>query len=366
MNRRDLILAASGCIVNATCTVPHAKGLERNAAARSAGKPGGGVVLRGVNLVGSNRFIGARTWPTKQGLDYWLGLGMNCFRLNLMWENMQPVPLGELDERNVKGLTSTIEHLTARGAYPIVEMHGGGRIKATGRDADPGIVVGESEVTAAMFADLWGRLARLYKGQDRVIFEPMNEPHDQDTDVLVDTYNTVIAAIRAEGAQNLVLLDGNTYSGANSWVRPWDGSVPNATAMLRIVDPADNYAFTPHEYLDGHGGTLQTCVPGAAETGLVPVTEWARAHGQRLLLGEFGGGDNPVCHDEIARMIAYVDANSDVWFGWTFFAAYAGQRSYNLPDDFFHGIDPPDYGRPVDTARTRVLRRFLPAPTRPE
>ena len=65
-------------------------------------------------------------------------------------------------------------------------------------------------------------------------------------------------------------------------------------------------------------------------------------------------------------MIKYVEANSDVWFGWTYFAAYAGQRSYNVPDDFFLGIDPVDYSRPVDTARTRVLRRFLSGASRSE
>jgi endoglucanase len=239
-------------------------------------------------------------------------------------------------------------------------MHGFGRLKTTRKDADPGTIIGESAVTAEMFADLWARLARLYKDSERVIFELMNEPHDQNTDILLSTYNTVISAIRAQGARNLVLLDGNTWSGASSWVKPWDGSVSNAAAMLRIVDPADNYAFTPHEYLDGHGGTLETCLPGATERGLPAVTEWARQHGFRLLLGEFGGGDNPVCHEEIAKMIAFVERNDDVWFGWTYFGAYAGQRSYNIPDNFFHGIDPPDYGAPVDSNRTRVLRRFLP------
>lgn len=331
----------------------------RSAALRGAGKPGGGVFLRGINLVGSNRFIGARTWPTKQGLDYWLDLGMNCFRLNLMWENLQPALLGDLDERSIKGLTSTIEHLTARGAYPIVEMHGFGRLKTTRKDADPGAIIGESAVTAEMFADLWARLAGLYKDNDRVIFEPINEPHDQNTDVLVSTYNTVIAAVRARGARNLILLDGNTWSGANSWLKPWDGSIPNATAMLRISDAAGNYAFTPHEYLDGHGGTLETCIRGSTERGLPAVTEWARQHGFRLLLGEFGGGDNPICHEEIAEMITFVERNDDVWFGWTYFGAYAGQRSYNVPDNFFHGIDPIDYKKPSDDARTQILRRFI-------
>lgn len=363
------MLGAGLCLATSVAAGVIASGLDSPEASppggsvvRSDGKPGGGVFLRGINLAGSNRFIGAHTWPTRQGLDYWLDMGMNCFRLVLMWENMQPKLGGELDERNVSGLTETVAYLTARGAYPIIDMHNSMRFKTSGLDIDPGSIVGESTVTAGMFADLWARLARLYKSNGRVIFEPSNEPFDQNTNTLVDTYNEVIAAIRAEGAENLILLDGNTYSGASSWVRPWDRSVPNATAMLRIRDSGNNYAFTPHEYMDRHGGKLETCVPGAGPSGLVPATLWARQHGQRLMLGEFGGGDNPVCHEEIARMIDYVEANADVWFGWTYFAAYAGQQPYNTPDNFFLGIDPPDYGRPVHTARARVLRRFLPTP----
>lgn len=330
-----------------------------SAAARNLGKPAGGVFLQGINLAGGNRFIGAETWPTKEGLDYWLGLGMNCFRLILMWENLQPKLLGPLNERNVAGLTSTIDYLTARDAYPIIDIHNSTRYKTSGVDADPGAVVGESRVTAEMLADLWVRLARLHKGNERVIFELTNEPHDQNTSVLAGTYNTVIAEIRTEGARNLILLDGNTYSGASSWVRPYDHAIPNGTAMLRIKDQGGNYAFTPHEYTDRHGGTLQTCFPGDGTRGLGLVTAWARKHGQRLLLGEFGGGDNPVCLEEMTKMIEYVRANADVWFGWTYFAAYAGQRSYNVPDDFFLGIDPPDYSHPVDTSRARMLRKLL-------
>lgn len=315
--------------------------------------------LRGINLVGSNRYVAADTWPTPQGLDYWLGLGMNAFRITTMWEVHQKRLMGPLDEKTLAGLVRTVEHLTSRGAYAIVEFHNSTRYKTSGRDADPGSIVGESAVTIPMFADVWAKMAEVFRGNDKVVFEPTNEPHDQSTTVLVDTYNAVIAAIRSTGARNLILLDGNGYSTAASWVRPYDTSVPNGVAMLNIVDPADHFAFSPHQYLDDQGGKLETCVPGSGSRHLGEVTRWARANGRNLLLGEFGGGENATCHAEMARMIEFVEANRDVWFGWLYFGAFAGQRPYVEPDTFWHGIDPADFARPVDTGRTAVLKRFL-------
>ncbi|NNM71276.1 glycoside hydrolase family 5 protein [Enterovirga aerilata] len=350
MSRRDTF---GGAALAAQLVLPSASAFGQ------AGGSSSFPFLRGINLVGSNRYIGANTWPTEKGMDYWLGLGMNCFRITAMWENLQPRLLGPLHPGNRDGLLRTVSYLSAGGAYPIVELHNSARYKTSGRDDDPGSVVGESAVTAEMFADVWAKLAELFKADPRVILEPTNEPHDQDTDILVRTYNIVIAAIRATGARNLILLDGNGYSNAASWMRSYDGSVANGVAMLGIVDPIDNVAFSPHQYLDDMGGKLETCVAGAGTRYLGGVTDWARRHRKRLLLGEFGGGENAACHREIAAMIRYVEANSDVWMGWTYFAAYAGQRPYLEPDTFFLGIDPKDYDNPVENGRIRTLRQFL-------
>ena len=65
--------------------------------------------------------------------------------------------------------------------------------------------------------------------------------------------NGAIAAIRKAGASNLILVPGNGWTGASSWTQNWYGTT-NATAMLNIKDPGNNFAFEAHQYLDADGG----------------------------------------------------------------------------------------------------------------
>ncbi|KOB04144.1 cellulase, partial [Xanthomonas arboricola] len=42
---------------------------------------------------------------------------------------------------------------------------------------------------------------------------------------------------------------------------------------------------------------------------------------RRGFLGEFGTANNPVCNEALRGMLRYIDANADVWSGWTWWAA---------------------------------------------
>ncbi len=64
----------------------------------------------------------------------------------------------------------------------------------------------------------------------------------------------------ARGAANPILVPGNTWTGASSRYDNWYGT-PNATVMLTIVDPSNNYAFKVDQYLvSDSSGVLGTCV----------------------------------------------------------------------------------------------------------
>ena len=66
--------------------------------------------------------------------------------------------------------------------------------------------------------------------------------------------------------------------------------------MGRVRDPLDNMVLEVHQYLDKDGsGTNAKCV--SAEIGverLQRFTTWLRENKRRALLGEIGGGANPV------------------------------------------------------------------------
>ena len=94
--------------------------------------------------------------------------------------------------------------------------------------------------------------------------------------------------------------------------------------MLNIVDPMDNFAFEMHQYLDSDssGGSSGICVSSTiGSERLQAATTWLRDNGHRALLGEFAAGDNEVCHEALEDILSYMDDNSDVWLGWTWWAA---------------------------------------------
>ena len=50
-------------------------------------------------------------------------------------------------------------------------------------------------------------------------------------------------------------------------------------------------------------------------------TDWAKQHKKRGFLGEFNGGDNPLCEAATQNMLNHVESNPDVYLGWTWWAA---------------------------------------------
>ena len=298
---------------------------------------------RGVNLVGNRGYYTrSTTWATPTGMDYYLGKGMRVFRIVVAWEWIQPKLDGDLDPTVLAALRTEIDHLTAAGAHPIIDIHNFGRRNLTfGTSRDENVIIGESpRVPASAFADLWARLGAAFKANPAVIFNLMNEPHDQDGPTLVATYNTTIKAVRATGATNTIMVDGNGFSGGWSWGK--GGAASNAALMLKVEDPADRLIFDVHQYLDDWGaGQKTSCNAGTGASSLVGVTDWARTHRKRLFLGEFSSGRNAACDVELKALLAFLGANTDVWTGYAWWGVYAGQAGYNTPDaGFWYTIDP--------------------------
>ena len=99
------------------------------------------------------------------------------------------------------------------------------------------------------------------------------------TETWLEAANVAIAEIRRTGAKNLILVPGNGWSSARDWVGGRYGT-PNSEVMLKVEDPADNFAYDVHQYFNSDfTGTTADCqsVDIGIST-LTPVTEWARQH----------------------------------------------------------------------------------------
>jgi aryl-phospho-beta-D-glucosidase BglC (GH1 family) len=297
-----------------------------------------GVRFRGINRAGpefGNEWSGWTgqsfyTWPTATELSaelaYLDAAGFNMIRLPISWERLQHTLNGPFNAAYETQLKRVIGTITAAGFYCILDLHNYNRYAVgthTGDQADAQLttyvqhVLGDGTLTNAHVIDVWKKLGSLFKDNARVQFNLMNESHDFPitSDAYVGMINEVVAAIRSTGATNMVIVPNSRASDITHFgnYSPNGGS-DDFTALRGLVDPAKNLALDMHQYLTG------TVSSGTQYVGLnfEKVTSWARANGFRCYLTELGVDPaKPYAKENITSLLAYLDANADVWIGWS-------------------------------------------------
>jgi endoglucanase len=326
---RFLFVLAVQAVFTVPITYGHAASPER-------------VRLTGVNVAGAefgSRAIPGRAgtdyfYPTPATIDYFAAKGMNVLRVPFLWERLQSALGAELDAAELKRIDAVVAYAAAKGIPTILDVHNYAAYR--------GQPIGTEGVAPTSLADLWGRLAEHYKANNKVIFGLMNEPKNLRTETWFEAANAAIAEIRRRGARNLVLVPGNGWTGAHSWLARNYGT-PNGEVMLGIVDPADNFAYEVHQYLDSDfSGTHPSCTSETigVQT-LANFTQWLRQNGKRGFLGEFGGGADPTCLAALDAMLKFMNDNSGVWLGWTYWAAGPWPTTYFTSVQPIEGADRP-------------------------
>jgi endoglucanase len=318
-----------------------------------AAVPAGATPYRGVNLSGADfgSALPGKEWvdyvfPPTSEVDYYLGKGMNTFRVGFQWERLQRTAKGSFDAAYASKLDALVRYATAKGGYVVLNPQNFARYY--------GQTVGSAAVPNAVFADLWRRLAAKYKGNARVLFGLVNEPSSMPTEQWVGAANAAVAAIRRAGASNVVLAPGNGWTGAHSWYDSWYGT-SNAVAMLAVKDPGNNVLFEAHQYLDSDSsGSSAKCVSSTiGRQRLAPFVKWLRANGKRGFVGELAGARNATCYAAVKDMLTYVAGQSDVLVGWAWWGGGPWWGEYRFTLEPLAGVDRPQMG---------VIAPFLPAP----
>jgi endoglucanase len=266
------------------------------------------------------------TYPSESDYAYYASKGMNVIRLPFLWERLQPQANGTLDPQQLSQLRTAVTRAKAQNLRVVLDVHNYAKYN--------GKRIGTAETPVAVFVDFWSKLAAEFKDDDAVIFGLMNEPNGIDANEWAAAAQAGLNAIRATGARNnLVLVPGTAYSGAHSWSSTGYGGTSNGEALLAITDPADRIAFEAHQYLDAdYSGTSDQCQSeqiGAQK--LQVFTDWLRRHHKQGFLGEFAAGSDPVCLAALDSMLEHIQANADVWLGWTY---WAGGGWWNLSYPF--------------------------------
>ncbi|MGC1479789.1 MAG: cellulase family glycosylhydrolase [Chthoniobacterales bacterium] len=295
-----------------------------------------GVNLSGAEF-GENNLPGTipddYSYPGSSDIIDFVSKGFNTFRLPFRWERIQHSTGTSLNSAELMRLDNFVNFATSVGANVILDVHNFGDFY--------GETIGKtgSSVTNSDFSDLWTRLANQYKSNDKVIFGLMNEPKGINlggvgTEDWLGTANSAITAIRDTGAENLILVPGNGFTGAWSWTNPPASfyGTPNAQVMGGVVDSKNNFAYEVHQYLDADSsGTSDSVVSetiGAER--LVDFTNWLRANDARGFLGEFGVAPGEMQLNALDNLLDYVDANQDVWQGWTYWSAGEWDANYSF------------------------------------
>ncbi|KAF8871533.1 endoglucanase [Gymnopilus junonius] len=312
--------------------------------------PGGTTKFKffGVNESGAefgNTVIPAKlgkdyTFPSPSSIDYFVGQGFNTFRLPFLMERLSPPSTGltgPFNQTYLSGLQTIISYITGKGAFVLLDPHNfmsynGAQITDT-----------------TTFQTWWQNLATLFKSNDNVIFDIMNEPNGMDASIVFDLSQAAINGIRASGATSqLILVEGTSWTGAWTWE-----SSGNAGVFGAIKDPNNNVAIEMHQYLDSDGsGTSDQCVNATIGADRLQVaTQWLQQNGIKALLGEIGAGSNPTCISAVQSALCSMQ-ETDVWLGALWWAAGPWWGTY------YQSIEPPD-GAAIPSILPQALVPFL-------
>jgi endoglucanase len=306
--------------------------------------------LTGVNIAGGEFWLANKSsfsrethpqygvnysYPTKDEIDYFASKGMNIFRYQFLWETLQPKVNTPLDLTDLQRLKTSVKFATSQKLVVLLDPHDYARYYEN--------IIGGSKVSASDFADFWKRLAVEFSDDPYVWFGLVNEPNTMSTQQWFDDANAAIAAIRSTGAKNMILVPGNAWTGAHSWTHEDYGGESNAKGVLTIKDPLDYWAIEVHQYLDkDSSGTHDEVVsPSVGSERLKTFVDWCRQNKMRAVLGEFGV---PVVRNGAAAlndMLTSMERDSDVWLGWSWWAAGARWGDYMFTIEPKGGQDRP-------------------------
>ena len=277
----------------------------------------------GVNLgageFGAGNLPGTRntdyTYPTHAEIDYYSTKRMNVIRLPFLWERVQHQQYGNLEPTDISIIDDLVDYASARGMATVLDVHNYGRYYNQ--------VIGAA-VPKEAFADLWYKLAMRYKNK-MVIFNIMNEPNNETTETWFNAAQAAVYGIRNAGARNLILVPGNGWTGAWSWDSNYYGT-PNKDVMINIQDPGNYFAYDVHQYFDrncngaNYAGNCDTYNGDSWVNLISSFTQWCKANGKHAFLGEYNFSDNSYSAARADEFLTYIDQNTDVWLGHTYWA----------------------------------------------
>lgn len=325
---------------------------------------------RGVNLAGCDfeEFYP----PCACDAVYFVNQGASVFRLPVLWEYLQPGLTRESEPAPIdftKGdalvYANLVRELTAAGLYVIIDMHNYMRYNANAPGVDikgSDFIIGSDSSNALkveQYVAAWSSIAEEFVENPLVMFDLMNEPNNMSTQLIIQNYNPVIAAIRkvetdANVSPHIIHLEGNFFSCLGGWTQAhpncgYDEANSDVFLPANIIDPANNYVIHVHEYFTEDECTAETAACGS---GVLPTctnaanvletenfslfVEYLEKYKLKAFLGELNGAANANCINCIDNFLsalegaAYSEEKGYGFIGWTGWAGGSFNSDYIL------------------------------------
>ncbi|CZT24976.1 related to cellulase precursor [Ramularia collo-cygni] len=294
----------------------------------------GQVQFAGVNIAGldfgcdtlGNCNPASTAPPGQAGIDqmqhFVKDRGLNAFRMPVSWQYVLNSKLGGALDPKFAAYNNLVHGCMSSGAAMcIIDIHNYARWN--------GGIIGQGGPTNQDFASLWSQLATIYKSYPQVVFGIMNEPHDLDIAAWKDSVQAAVTAIRAAGATSQrILLPSSNYSSAGNFVK---NSASTLSQVVNLDGSTTNLIFEVHQYLDAtySGQQIECAHNNVAE--FTSLATWLRSNGRQAMLTETGGGGSAdSCLEKLCEQFDAINANSDVYLGWTAWSAGSFKSSYKL------------------------------------
>jgi hypothetical protein len=259
-------------------------------------KNGDEFLMKGVNVNGPG-------WCFPRGTKQDISLIADTWKFNSVrlctatkWDSWAK----NYNNNETDNFDTIIEAFTKRGIVVIIENHDYTGIWPPLAD-DGGYTTGSGDIIRPLgdLKSYWINLAEKYKDNPYVWFNIMNEPgsgnSQEDAKLWYLVHDEVIAAIRAVGAENIIVLDDHGWGQANGYL---DRGAGYDSAVIKmgpaLNEKYQNLVYSLHVYDAWRDGKARFDAYFAD----------AKALGLCVILGEYGVGTNSLGqHNAVMNML---------------------------------------------------------------
>ena len=301
---------------------------------------------------GIGRYSFKYVYPGKDRIDWAAAQGFSIVRIPFLYQNIQSASGAPLNEIAMRFLDVVIDECATKQTVCLLDMHNYGSYYLDMSATEQGLP-GSVGTSNTRIAALWALIANRYGANPYVWFGLMNEPNKQSALDWVKTSNAIAAAIRATGSTNKIVFSGTAWDGA--W--KWDAS-GNAEQMLKAYDPANNFAFEGHQYLDSDGsGTSPICVIGSGKR-LIPFTDWLVKNGLQGIIGEIGWAANPSCTAEAGALLDHWISSIGTGSKGGYIALTYWSAGPWWQDSYMYLVEPRPFPSGAEPEQLKTLKKY--------